>query len=90
MTDGGSGTGAAAAAARPPRGLSYNQVRVFMLVGGLLLLGITALLAVVAAAGVGVVLRRRADGRWGHRGPAADGRRDPGGPALQRPAAGRS
>src|SRR5437763_11687496 len=42
MTDGGSGTGAAAAAARPPRGLSYNQVRALMLVGGLLLLGITA------------------------------------------------
>jgi len=42
MTDGGSGTGAAAAAARPPRGLSYNQVRILMLVGGLLLLGITA------------------------------------------------
>ena len=42
MTDGGSGTGAGAAAARPPRGLSYNQVRILMLVGGLLLLGITA------------------------------------------------
>src|SRR5260370_35486188 len=44
MTDGGTGTGAAAgtAAARPPRGLSYNQVRMLMLVGGLLLLGITA------------------------------------------------
>ena len=42
MTDGGSGTGAAAATARPPRGLSYNQVRILMLVGGLLLLGITA------------------------------------------------
>src|SRR5947209_19538227 len=41
MTDGGSGTDAAAAA-RPPRGLSYNQVRVLMLLGGLLLLGITA------------------------------------------------
>src|SRR3954469_7061761 len=44
MTDGGTGTGAGAAAAtsRPPRGLSYNQVRILMLVGGLLLLGITA------------------------------------------------
>src|SRR6266568_2913543 len=42
MTDGGTGTGAAAATARPPRGLSYNQVRILMLVGGLLLLGITA------------------------------------------------
>src|SRR5438309_2970004 len=42
MTDGGSGTGAAAAAARPPRGLSYNQVRILMLVGGLVLLGLTA------------------------------------------------
>jgi GGDEF domain-containing protein len=34
--------GAAAATSRPPRGLSYNQVRILMLVGGLLLLGITA------------------------------------------------
>src|SRR3982751_4392854 len=42
MSDGGTGTGAAAAASRPPRGLSYNQVRILMLVGGLLLLGITA------------------------------------------------
>src|SRR5947208_12003384 len=42
MTDGGSGTGAAAAAARPPRGLSYNQVRVLMLVSGLVLLGVVA------------------------------------------------
>jgi GGDEF domain-containing protein len=43
MSDGGTGTGTSAAAAtsRPPRGLSYNQVRVLMLVGGLLLLGIT-------------------------------------------------
>src|SRR5947209_2923640 len=41
MTDGGSGMGPAAAA-RPPRGLSYNQVRVLMLLGGLVLLGITA------------------------------------------------
>jgi GGDEF domain-containing protein len=40
MTDGGSGS--AAAAARPPRGLSYNQVRTLMLLGGLALLGITA------------------------------------------------
>src|SRR5437763_16818519 len=42
MTDGGYGTGAAAATARPPRGLSYNQVRVLMLVAGLVLLGVTA------------------------------------------------
>src|SRR4051812_12497296 len=42
MTDGGSGTGAAAATARPPRGLSYNQVRWLMLVGGLVLLAVTA------------------------------------------------
>jgi GGDEF domain-containing protein len=42
MTDGGSGTGVAAATSRPPKGLSYNQVRILMLVGGLLLLGITA------------------------------------------------
>ena len=40
MTDGGSGT--AAAAAGPPRGLSYNQVRILMLVGGMALLGVTA------------------------------------------------
>src|SRR5436305_15217703 len=40
MTDGGYGTGAATA--RPPRGLSYNQVRILMLLGGLALLGITA------------------------------------------------
>lgn len=42
MTDGGYGTDAAAATARPPRGLSYNQVRMLMLVGGLALLAITA------------------------------------------------
>jgi GGDEF domain-containing protein len=42
MTDGGSGTGAAAAASSPPKGLSYNQVRILMLVGGLALLAITA------------------------------------------------
>jgi GGDEF domain-containing protein len=42
MTDGGYGTGAAAATSRPPRGLSYNQVRILMLVGGLALLAITA------------------------------------------------
>src|SRR5947209_14929279 len=42
MTDGGYGTGAAAATARPPRGLGYNQVRLLMLLGGLALLGITA------------------------------------------------
>src|SRR5436309_2993270 len=42
MTDGGYGTGAAVATARPPRGLSYNQVRILMLVGGLALLAITA------------------------------------------------
>jgi len=42
MSDGGSGTGAAAATAGPPRGLSYNQVRILMLVGGLVLLGLTA------------------------------------------------
>src|SRR5438132_12277535 len=47
MTDGGSGTGAAAAAARPPRGLSYNQVRILMLAGGLVLLGLTALVTYV-------------------------------------------
>src|SRR5437763_11051075 len=35
-------TGASAASARPPRGLSYNQVRVLLLVGGLILLGVTA------------------------------------------------
>jgi GGDEF domain-containing protein len=33
---------ATAASARPPRGLSYNQVRTLLLVGGLVLLGITA------------------------------------------------
>ena len=33
---------ASAASARPPRGLSYNQVRVLMLIGGLILLGLTA------------------------------------------------
>src|SRR5438445_13589894 len=42
MTDGGSATGVAAATARPPRGLSYNQVRILMLVAGLVLLGVTA------------------------------------------------
>src|SRR5438270_302451 len=42
MSDGGTETSAAAATSRPPRGLSYNQVRALMLVGGLLLLGITA------------------------------------------------
>src|SRR5438309_3148549 len=42
MSDGGSGTGAAAATAGPPRGLSYNQVRILLLVGGLILLGLTA------------------------------------------------
>src|SRR2546423_7680247 len=42
MSDGGSGTGAAATTARPPRGLSYNQVRILMLVGGLVLLGLPA------------------------------------------------
>jgi hypothetical protein len=47
MTDGGTGTGAADAAARPPRGLSYNQVRIFMLLGGLALLGITAAVSYV-------------------------------------------
>ncbi|MBV8159319.1 MAG: diguanylate cyclase [Acidimicrobiia bacterium] len=40
MTDGGSGSGAAAA--RPPRSLSYSQVRTLMLVGGLALLAVTA------------------------------------------------
>jgi GGDEF domain-containing protein len=39
MSDGASAT---AAAARPPRGLSYNQVRILLLVGGLVLLGVTA------------------------------------------------
>src|SRR6266480_4906459 len=33
---------APAASARPPRGLSYNQVRILMLVCGLVLLGLTA------------------------------------------------
>jgi GGDEF domain-containing protein len=47
MTDGGYGTNAAAATARPPRGLSYNQVRILMLVGGLALLGITAAVSYV-------------------------------------------
>jgi len=42
MTDGGSATGVAAATARPPRGLSYNQVRILMLVAGLVLLAVTA------------------------------------------------
>jgi GGDEF domain-containing protein len=42
MTDGGYGTNAAAAMARPPKGLSYNQVRILMLVSGLALLAITA------------------------------------------------
>ena len=42
MTDGGSATGATTAAARPPRGLSYNQVRILMLVAGLVLLAVTA------------------------------------------------
>jgi GGDEF domain-containing protein len=40
MTD--AATAASAASARPPRGLSYNQVRILLLVGGLVLLGITA------------------------------------------------
>jgi GGDEF domain-containing protein len=40
MTDGA--TSASAATARPPRGLSYNQVRTLLLVGGLILLGVTA------------------------------------------------
>ena len=40
MTDGAPGT--TAATARPPRGLSYNQVRTLLLVGGLILLGVTA------------------------------------------------
>src|SRR5207302_5595002 len=47
MSDGGSGTGAAAVTAGPPRGLSYNQVRILMLVGGLVLLGLTALVTYV-------------------------------------------
>ena len=42
MSDGGPGTGAAAAMAGPPRGLSYNQVRILMLVAGLVLLAVTA------------------------------------------------
>jgi GGDEF domain-containing protein len=45
MSDGGTAGGsanAAAAASRPPRGLSYNQVRLLMLIGGLVLLGVTA------------------------------------------------
>ena len=33
---------ATAASARPPRGLSYNQVRILLLVGGLILLALTA------------------------------------------------
>src|SRR5437016_4347291 len=40
MTDGA--TSASAATARPPRGLGYNQVRILLLVGGLILLGLTA------------------------------------------------
>ena len=40
MTD--AANAAPAASARPPRGLSYNQVRILLLVGGLVLLGITA------------------------------------------------
>src|SRR5437016_12753364 len=40
MTDGA--TSASAATARPPRGLGYNQVRTLLLVGGLILLGVTA------------------------------------------------
>jgi GGDEF domain-containing protein len=49
MTDGGTAGGgsagsdsAAAARSSPPRGLSYNQVRLLMLIGGLVLLGVTA------------------------------------------------
>src|SRR3954463_3907614 len=42
MTDGGSATGAAATTAGPPRGLRYNQVRILMLVAGLVLLAVTA------------------------------------------------
>jgi GGDEF domain-containing protein len=46
MSDGGTAGGgsASAAAARssPPRGLSYNQVRLLMLIGGLVLLAVTA------------------------------------------------
>jgi GGDEF domain-containing protein len=42
MSDGGSATGAVAATAGPPRGLSYNQVRILMLVAGLALLAVTA------------------------------------------------
>src|SRR4051794_2649656 len=42
MTDGGYDTGAAAATSRPPGGLSYNQVRILMLVSGRALLAITA------------------------------------------------
>jgi GGDEF domain-containing protein len=41
MSTGGTAT-SAAATARPPRGLSYNQVRILLLVGGLVLLGVTA------------------------------------------------
>src|SRR5438270_13517874 len=40
MTD--AANAAPAASARPPRGLSYNQVRILLLVGGLILLGVTA------------------------------------------------
>src|SRR5881275_2962868 len=40
MTD--AANAATAASARPPRGLSYNQVRILLLVGGLILLGLTA------------------------------------------------
>src|SRR3954453_6169630 len=46
MSDGGTAGGgsesAAAARSSPPRGLSYNQVRLLMLIGGLVLLGVTA------------------------------------------------
>ena len=42
MSDAAASSGTGAAAARPPRGLSYNQVRLLMLLGGLALLVITA------------------------------------------------
>src|SRR3954451_22940915 len=42
MSEGGTAGDAAAATARPPRGLSYNQVRLLMLIGGLVLLALTA------------------------------------------------
>src|SRR3954452_18369415 len=41
-TAGGSSASAEAARSSPPRGLSYNQVRLLMLIGGLVLLAVVA------------------------------------------------